>query len=353
MKIDVNMFRYIYRIQIHLWTCFLVFPSLIRCQCQENWFGRNCSDINICNYNGTSLCPNGFICKITDENQECKLLHISRCQLFRFRTIDFIYCLVYSDRNLGLAMATFEGNRSSLIATLNHSSMTNISNELSLRLRARSQRAHLLTIKNMYTSHYISLYLYDQHLIYRDSILTSDLLIDLPNTIFDNWTRLHFYWSEFSTVTINHLFTYTISLSLKSLLTLNGQTQIFIGNGFHGCLDDVVIGENIYVPFYYEHDIRFTHRRNRFSIEQFEHIQINNCTFDGICNETICEHGHCVKDFDQGKCLCQLGWTGEHCQTDINECEQENNCSKNKSICEDHPHGFYTCRCHAGFTGQL
>jgi hypothetical protein len=50
----------------------LLFPSLISCQCETNWFGRNCSEPNICNYNNNSLCPDGFICKITDENQECK-----------------------------------------------------------------------------------------------------------------------------------------------------------------------------------------------------------------------------------------------------------------------------------------
>lgn len=62
----------------------LIFPSLIRCQCEPNWFGRNCSEPNICNYNNNnnSLCPDGFVCKITDENQECK---------FSFSTIKNIH----------------------------------------------------------------------------------------------------------------------------------------------------------------------------------------------------------------------------------------------------------------------
>jgi hypothetical protein len=57
---------------IFIFIYFLFIPSLIRCQCLSNWFGRNCSEPNMCNYNETSLCPDGFICKITDENQECK-----------------------------------------------------------------------------------------------------------------------------------------------------------------------------------------------------------------------------------------------------------------------------------------
>jgi hypothetical protein len=55
-----------------IFISFFLIPSLIRCQCELNWFGRNCSEPNICNYNNISLCPDGFICKITDENQECK-----------------------------------------------------------------------------------------------------------------------------------------------------------------------------------------------------------------------------------------------------------------------------------------
>ena len=58
----------------NIFICFLFIPSLIRCQCVSSWFGRNCSEPNMCNYNETNRCPDGFYCKITDENQECKLL---------------------------------------------------------------------------------------------------------------------------------------------------------------------------------------------------------------------------------------------------------------------------------------
>ncbi|CAF3641598.1 unnamed protein product [Rotaria sordida] len=302
--------------------CIVTHSQDYLCQCETKWFGRNCSEPNICNYNNNSLCPDGFICKITDENQEC------------------------------LATATFEGNSSSLIATLHHNSITKISNEISFRLRARSQHAHLLTIKNLYTSNYFSLYLYDQNLIYRDSILLTDLIIELNTKIFEEWTTFHLHWSDFSTLTINYLYTYTVNLSLKSLLTSNGQTQIFIGNGFRGCLEYVLIGENLYIPFY--NDILYDNdtRQNKFFIEQIENIHINNCTFNHICEYMICQNGNCIHDFDRGKCLCHHGWYGDFCQININECEQGNNCSIENSICEDHLDGYYTCKCHQGFTGQ-
>ncbi|CAF3833457.1 unnamed protein product [Rotaria magnacalcarata] len=303
--------------------CLITHSQDYLCQCDPRWFGRICSEPNICNYNNSSLCPNGFICKVSDDNQEC------------------------------LATATFEGNTSSLIATLHHSSVSKISNEISFRLRARPQNAHLLTIKNLYTSNYFSLYLFGQNLIYRDSILTTDLIIELNESVFDEWTTFHLHWSDFSTLTINYLFTYTINLSLKSLLTPNSQTQIYIGNGFRGCLEFVLIGENLYVPFYndiiYDNDTR----QNKFFIEQIENIHINNCSFNHVCENVNCQNGLCYSDFDRGKCICNIGWNGDFCQMNINECELGNNCSKENSICEDHLDGYYTCKCQQGFTGQF
>jgi hypothetical protein len=230
--------------------------------------------------------------------------------------------------------------------------MGTISNELTFRLRARRQHGHLLTIKNLYTSGYFSLYLYDGNFLYRDSILTTDLMIELNKDVFGQWSNFHFFWSDFSTLTINHMFTYTVNLSLKSLLNSPGQTQIFIGNGFRGCLEYVLIGEDFYLPFYDNEDARIRLHRDQISVEQFEHIHINNCTFGRVCTSIHCEHGRCVEEFDQGTCLCNTGWSGSSCQININECEQGNMCSKEHTICEDQLDGFYTCRCDAGFTGQ-
>jgi len=176
--------------------------------------------------------------------------------------------------------------------------------------------------------------------------------MELNNETLNDWRTFHFHWSEFSTLTINYLHTYTINLSLKTLLTSTGQTQIFLGSGFRGCLEYVLIGDNLYIPFYndiiYENDTR----TNKFFTEQIENIQINNCTFNHMCDKRNCHNGQCFTDFDQGKCLCDHGWNGEFCQININECEQGNNCSKENSICVDHLDGYYTCKCHQGFTGQ-
>jgi hypothetical protein len=298
----------------------LLFPSIIRCQCEINWFGQNCSQINLCNYNNHSLCPDGFICKTIDDNQEC------------------------------LATGTFEGNSSNLIGIFNSSSI--LTNEISFRLRAHLQSAHLLTIKNLLNLKYFSLYLSEENFIYRDSSSSNDLLIQLNNQTFTQWTTFDFKWSENSTLIFNNLYTYSINLTSEEIFLSNNQIEITIGNGFRGCLEYVLIGGNLYVPFYNSSSIENDTRLHKIHLEQIENIQINNCTFNNTCENLLCHHGQCISDFDRGKCLCNYGWEGDYCNINIDECQRGNNCSKEHSICQDQIDGYYTCKCHQGFTGQ-
>ncbi|CDW59609.1 EGF CA and hEGF domain containing protein [Trichuris trichiura] len=66
-----------------------------------------------------------------------------------------------------------------------------------------------------------------------------------------------------------------------------------------------------------------------------------------------CVNGLCVakeKVFEV-ECKCYMGWSGEACTVDKDECrETKDLCSKN-GVCSD-PKGNYTCTCNAGYTGQ-
>ena len=259
-----------------IFICFLFFPINIRCQCERNWFGQNCSQINMCDYNNSSLCPNKFICKTIDNNQEC------------------------------LAAGTFEGNQSSLIATFNSNSI--LSNELSFRFRVYRQSAHLLTIKNLANLNYFSFYLFENKLIYRDSNFTDDLFIKLDNQTYKQWTTLHFQWLENFTLIFNYFYEYKIHLTFQEILSSDNQLKITIGNGFRGCFDYVLIGKNLYVPFYNDILIENDTRIHKIKIEQIENILINNCTFNNLCDNLYCHYGQCFRDFDQEKCLCNRRW---------------------------------------------
>jgi len=297
-----------------------VFPSIIRCQCETNWFGQNCSQINLCNYNNSNLCPNGFICQTINDNQEC------------------------------LSIGTFQGNSSHLIGRFNSNSI--LLNELSFRLRANLQSEHLLTIRNIFNLNYFSLYLSENNFIYRDSSLINDSIIELNNQTFQQWTTYHFQWTENSTLIYNYLSTYSINSIFEQIFLPNNQIEIILGNGFRGCLEYVLIGGNLYVPFYNDTLIENDTRLHKIQIEEIKNIEINNCTFNNICEKFHCHNGQCINDFDRGKCLCNYGWEGDYCENNIDECQKGNNCSKEHSICEDHINGYYTCKCHPGFTGE-
>ncbi|UJR09595.1 hypothetical protein I4U23_013830 [Adineta vaga] len=303
-------------------TCLVTNSHQYICQCENDWFGQNCSQINLCNYNNSSLCPDGFRCQTTNDKQEC------------------------------LAIGTFEGNSSRLKGIFNYSTSLS-SNELTFRLRAYSQSAHLLTIRNLFTSKYFSLYFSSDQLIYRHSNLTDDLIIPLNQQTFRQWTTFHFQWLENSTLMFNHTLTYTMNLTLEDeIFSLDHPMEITIGDGFRGCLEYVLLGNDLYVPFYENLNIGNLTYINEIQIEQFENILINNCSFNNVCANMLCHNGQCINDFDRGKCLCNQGWEGDTCEQNIDECQQGNNCSIEHSVCVDHLDGYYTCKCQQGFTGK-
>ncbi|CAF1554092.1 unnamed protein product [Adineta ricciae] len=303
-------------------TCLVTNSQHYICQCENNWFGQNCSQINLCNYNNSSLCPDGFRCQTTNEKQQC------------------------------LAVGTFEGSSSRLKGLWNYSTSLS-SNELAFRLRAHSQSAHLLTIRNLFNLNYFSLYLSANQLVYRYSNLTDDLVIQLDNQTFQQWTTFHLQWLENSTLLFNHTLTYALNLTDNDqIFVLNDPIEITIGNGFRGCLEYVLLDTDIYVPFYRDLNNDNLTYINEIQIEQLENVQINNCSFENVCEHVLCHNGQCVSDFDRGKCRCNRGWEGDFCEKNIDECLQGNNCSVEHSVCIDQPDGYYTCQCQQGFTGK-
>ncbi|KAH9488407.1 hypothetical protein Btru_062841 [Bulinus truncatus] len=68
-------------------------------------------------------------------------------------------------------------------------------------------------------------------------------------------------------------------------------------------------------------------------------------------NQCKCDTSHSKCDAAKGNCNCDPGWGGTYCDTNINECLFDNNCTKLNNpqwICFDTP-GSYKCDCAKGY----
>ncbi|XP_070181226.1 fibropellin-1-like [Littorina saxatilis] len=68
------------------------------------------------------------------------------------------------------------------------------------------------------------------------------------------------------------------------------------------------------------------------------------------CASSPCQNGgNCVDQVNAYTCNCSAGYTGDHCQTDIDECASSP--CQNGGNCVDQVNA-YTCNCPAGYTGD-
>ena len=77
-----------------------------------------------------------------------------------------------------------------------------------------------------------------------------------------------------------------------------------------------------------------------------ECVDINECTDGGI----VCQNGGtCHNNAGSYECWCAPGWSGTHCERDINECAFM--VCMNGGTCQNTP-GSFTCVCKPGWTGR-
>lgn len=75
------------------------------------------------------------------------------------------------------------------------------------------------------------------------------------------------------------------------------------------------------------------------------------CQWTDACLSHPCANGStCTTVANQFSCKCLPGFTGQKCETDINECDIPGQC-QHGGTCLNLP-GSYQCQCPQGFTGQ-
>ncbi|KAM8816563.1 LOW QUALITY PROTEIN: protein crumbs homolog 1 [Rhynchonycteris naso] len=146
----------------------------------------------------------------------------------------------------------------------------------------------------------------------------------------------------------------TSAVSAGSLNFLKENTDISVGGqavdnlpGLRGCLSTIEIG-GIYLS-YFENSDGFLAKPQK---EQFLKISPNSvvtgCLKFNACHSNPCRHGGSCEDiYNSYHCSCPLGWSGTHCERNINECFSgpciHGNCSDGVAA--------YLCRCEPGYTG--
>uniref|UniRef100_A0A8C5YXS5 Protein crumbs homolog 1 n=1 Tax=Marmota marmota marmota TaxID=9994 RepID=A0A8C5YXS5_MARMA len=146
----------------------------------------------------------------------------------------------------------------------------------------------------------------------------------------------------------------TSAIATGNLNFLKDNTDIYVGDralnnrkGLQGCLSTIEIG-GIYLS-YFENTHGFT---NKPQEEQFLKISTNSvatgCLQLNVCNSNPCLHGgNCEDIYSSYHCSCPLGWSGTHCELNIDECFSDpcihGNCSDRVAA--------YHCRCEPGYTG--
>lgn len=119
------------------------------------------------------------------------------------------------------------------------------------------------------------------------------------------------------------------------------------GRRYKGCLGEVRLGD-ILLPFYLRSQLS-----NDTSPDFFEASRVNNLE-TGVCRlcyDADCQQGAtCLDDRNSFQCNCSVGYEGQFCEIDIDECQGV--VCQNGGTCHDKV-GAHVCLCQPGFEGQM
>lgn len=131
-----------------------------------------------------------------------------------------------------------------------------------------------------------------------------------------------------------------------SLHFLNDKGAVLaIAESFTGCLGAVRVG-GVYLPFVDDYKAP---QLSQFHLVGKPKMHLG-CSSAPVCGSDPCLNGATCEDlFNKFGCVCDLGWEGEQCETDTDDCAPQ---PCDHGTCKDYLAGF-ECRCHPGYAGTL
>nr|XP_034368785.1 protein crumbs homolog 1 [Arvicanthis niloticus] len=144
------------------------------------------------------------------------------------------------------------------------------------------------------------------------------------------------------------------AVATGSLNFLKDNTDIYVGDqavdnpkGLQGCLSTIEIG-GIYLSYFENlHDFTSKPQEEQF-LKVSTNVVLTGCLSSNACHSSPCLHGgNCEDSYSSYRCACLSGWSGTHCEINIDECFSSpcihGNCSDGVAA--------YHCRCDPGYTG--
>ncbi|XP_041667539.1 protein crumbs homolog 2a [Cheilinus undulatus] len=302
---------------LHGGECIITFNDF-KCSCLEEYRGKICETRVWC---VSDPCVNGGVCVDLPDGYEC----------------------VYN--------ATFENN------PVHYSAAGSLSDPVSdvyLELRTRSENAVLLRASS--GSDLLLVGLLDSSVqveIHMGNSVEALTFTGVRRVADGNWHRVNISRAERGrkvspwVITVDGI-TDVSSLPQRtgSLRFLNEKgASVAVAESFTGCLGAVRVG-GVYLPFVDDYK---PPQKSQFHLQGKPEIALG-CSSAPVCASDPCLNGGICEDmFNMFRCACDLGWGGDTCETDVDECASQP-CVHGR--CKDYLAGF-ECRCHPGYVGTL
>ncbi|KAM8949725.1 protein crumbs homolog 1 isoform 2-T2 [Lycaon pictus] len=297
------------------------------CSCPANTAGKACEQVQWCEL---SPCPPGAQCQAVPRGFEC------------------------------IANAVFNAQSSEILFRSNG----NITRELTnITFGFRTRDANVIILHAKKEPEFLNISIRDSRLLFQLQSGNSFYMLSLTSLQSVNdgiWHQVTLSMtdplaqaSRWQMEVDNQAPSVTSAVATGSLNFLKDNTDIYVGDraidnsrGLKGCLSTIEIS-GIYLSYFNVHG--FT---NKPQEEQFLKISMNSvvsgCLQLNACNSSPCLHGgNCEDIYSSYHCSCPLGWSGTHCELNIDECFSNpcihGNCSDRVAA--------YRCRCEPGYTG--
>ncbi|NXE55866.1 CRUM1 protein, partial [Casuarius casuarius] len=148
--------------------------------------------------------------------------------------------------------------------------------------------------------------------------------------------------------------TATSTTTTGSLNFLKEEIDIYVADkafdnldGLRGCMSTIEIS-GIYLSYFESADVHTKKPQDEQFLKISANPAVTGCLQLDACSSDPCMHdGICEDFYTSYRCICPKGWTGMHCETNIDECFS-NPCVHGN--CTDRITS-YECSCEPGYTG--